>query len=277
MIINLVLSKVSLRVIHNIGHLTGKIYFLLNRNQKTTLKNNLIITKLFKNPRDLEAAVNRNISEIGKTFIESFAIWASPHSRVLSWIREIQGENCIKRAIVKGKGIIFLTPHLGCYEITSVYYGSKNPITILYRIARKPWMNEIIDIGRSKGLVKLAPTTNAGIKKLLYALNNNEAIGILPDQVADKGQGVWANFFGRKSYTMILAQRLAEKTGATVILAYAERLSDSSGFIIHCKEITNKDYHKAQDLNDNLEKIIRKIPLQYLWSYDKFRRLQKNK
>ena len=65
---------------------------------------------------------------------------------------------------------------------------------------------------------------------LLRALKHGEAIGILPDQAPGVGEGEWAEFFGRPAYTMTLAGRLAEASGAQVILAYAERLPQGRGY-----------------------------------------------
>ena len=66
----------------------------------------------------------------------------------------------------------------------------------MYRKARKIWMSDFMINGRKKGKVKLAPADIKGLKKVLIALSNGEAVGILPDQVADKGEGELANFFG---------------------------------------------------------------------------------
>ena len=158
---------------------------------------------------------------------------------------------------------------MGSYEITSIYYGSQNPLTILYRPSRKNWLVNFMNVGRKKGLIKLAPTKKSGIKKILLALRGSEAVGILPDQVAKKGEGEWALFFNRPAYTMNLVSRLAKKTGAIIIMVYGERLSLGKGFIIHLKPIKFKDIKGPKELNQQLEKQIMENPTQYLWNYNK--------
>ena len=96
----------------------------------------------------------------------------------------------------------------------------------MYRKARKNWMNDLMVKGRKKGMVKLATPDIQGLKKILLALKKGEAVGILPDQVADKGQGEWANFFGKPAYTMVLIKKLIQKTDANIVMAYGERLAD---------------------------------------------------
>tara|TARA_B110000014_G_scaffold183586_1_gene132663 strand:- start:956 stop:1585 length:630 start_codon:yes stop_codon:yes gene_type:complete len=209
--------------------------------------------------------------------MESFAIWASKEKRILKWVNEIKGLSDIEKAHTKKKGIIFLTPHLGCYEITSIYYGSKYPLTILYRPPRQKWLERLIKEGRQKGLNVLAPTNKMGIKKILTALKKGEAVGILPDQAANKGEGEWADFFGRPAYTMILVSKLAKKTGATVIMAFGERLSIGKGFDIHFKTLSSNDISSARKLNKVLENEIKFAPTQYLWNYDKHKGYEEKK
>jgi len=156
-----------------------------------------------------------------------------------------------------------------------MFYGAQKPITIMYRKARKSWMNDLMIIGRKKGMVKLATPDMQGVKKILLALQKGEAVGILPDQVADKGQGEWANFFGKPAYTMVLIKRLIEKTDANIVMAYGERLADSSGYNIHLEKINKKDIISTENLNKQIERFIKKNPTQYGWSYDRYKRTAK--
>ena len=114
-------------------------------------------------------------------------------------------------------------------------------------------------------------------EKILTALKKGEAVGILPDQAANKGEGEWADFFGRPAYTMILVSKLAKKTGATVIMAFGERLSLGKGFDIHFKTLSPNDISNARKLNKVLENEIRFSPTQYLWNYDKHKGYEEKK
>lgn len=52
-------------------------------------------------------------------------------------MRHVEGWQQVEAAIKRNKGIIFLTPHMGCFEITSLYYALHHPITVLYRPPKK--------------------------------------------------------------------------------------------------------------------------------------------
>lgn len=266
-----VLVHLPLNVVHSLGIIIGRVFHALKPSIKKTLIHNLACANIFTTQSSLNAAVKVNVSEIGKTMMESFVIWASPQSRLLKWIVKVNGQELIDAALARKKGIIFLTPHLGSYEITSIYYGSQHPLTILYRRPRKKWLFNFIVQGRSKGFVKLAETNAAGVKQLFQALKNGEAIGILPDQIASKGQGEHADFFGRPAYTMVLLSKLALKTEAAIIMAVGERLQNSKGFVIHLQQLDTAEIATPEKLNHALELQIRKFPLQYLWNYDRYK------
>jgi Kdo2-lipid IVA lauroyltransferase/acyltransferase len=174
-------------------------------------------------------------------------------------------------ALKLGKGLIFITPHLGCFEITSIYYGSKHPITVLYRAPKQAWLMPLIEAGRSRTGVTLAEANAAGVRKLMQALKRNEAIGILPDQIPAEGEGEWADFFGKPAYTMTLASKLAEKTGAAVILAFGERLPNGAGYAIHLSRLEDGAIATPALLNKAIEAQIAQNPSQYLWRYNRYK------
>ena len=271
---SLLLTKLSLNSIHTIGVFVGKLYFFFSKKNYKILRDNIQNSKIFEYSI-IEDAIKENINELGKGIIESFFLWGSTKEGSLKLVRNIVGEKYLINAEKRGKGIIFLTPHLGCFEITSIYYGSKMPITVMYRKARKIWMSDFMINGRKKGKVKPAPADINGLKKVLIALKNGEAVGILPDQVADKGEGEWANFFGRPAYTMVLISKLIKRTDATIIMAYGERLKNGIGFDIHVEEVQRKDIETPNDLNKQVENFIKKNPTQYYWSYDRYKSVQK--
>jgi KDO2-lipid IV(A) lauroyltransferase len=189
----------------------------------------------------------------------------------LRWVRQCTGWEAVEGALAQGRGIIFLTPHLGCFEITSLLYASRHPIGILYRPPHKPWLEPMILAGRERGQVKLAPTNLKGVRSLLQFLKKGEAVGILPDQVPSTGEGEWAPFFGRHAYTMTLVNRLAESTHAVVVTAFGERLPWGRGYAVHFEVQPDGAATTTVQMNQTIEALIRKKPEQYLWSYPRYK------
>lgn len=260
-------ARLPLPVIHGLGVLAGwAMYFGSGKFARWT-RENLRASRLAETPGMYRRLLASNIAETGKSSLETLAIWFRPYDQALRWVKACEGWEHVEIALQQGRGLIFLTPHLGCYEITSLYYASRHPISVLYRPPRKAWMEPLIHAGRGRGKVTLAPTTLQGVRTLLKALKRGEAVGILPDQVPGSAEGEWAPFFGRPAYTMTLAGKLAEATGATVLMAFGERLSWGRGYVVHITPLEQVPTPAA--LNRAVEDLVRQAPTQYFWSYQR--------
>ncbi|MEQ1487279.1 MAG: lysophospholipid acyltransferase family protein [Methylotenera sp.] len=265
------LRFLPLPMIHILGAIAGVLYFLFNYKHRMLTKNNLAQSGLVSTAWAMQKLVFKNAIESSKVAFETFAIWFKPQQNVLAWVKEINGWEHIEAGLQAGKGIIFLTPHLGCYEITSLYYGARYPMAVLYRPPRQAWLLPLIHDGRARGKITLAPANAQGVKQLLQALKRGEAIGILPDQAPLEGEGEWAPFFGRPAYTMTLASKLAERTGAQVLMAFGERLPYGRGYHIHIRPIVAGGINTPALLNAEIERTIAQCPSQYLWMYDRYK------
>jgi KDO2-lipid IV(A) lauroyltransferase len=148
------------------------------------------------------------------------------------------------------------------------------PITVLYRPPKKQWLAPLVQ-GRKRHNITLAKANASGVRKLLKALKKGEAIGILPDQIPATGEGEWADFFDKPAYTMTLASKLAEKTGATVISAFGERLDKGKGYALHLTKV--ESIGTTILLNQAIETQIKQNPGQYYWSYNRYKISRKSR
>jgi KDO2-lipid IV(A) lauroyltransferase len=263
------LAWLPLRVIHACGALLGSVFFHAFRRVKSLIYRNLTQTNLITDEHMLHTTASIIAAEAGKALLETFALWQTSNVTLLNYVRTVYNWSLVKDALTEGKGIIFLTPHLGCFEITSIYYGSKHPITVLYRPPKLQFLHKLILQGRQRPGVTLAEANASGVRKLMQALKRGEAIGILPDQIPAEGEGEWAPFFGKPAYTMTLASKLAEKTGASIIMAFGERLPNGQGYDIHLSKVDS--IATTTLLNQAIERQIAQCPSQYLWQYDRYK------
>ena len=259
----------SLPSLHRLGAALGWLIYWCTPKSAVTIKKNIEISGLAKNAQQFKQILNTNIAESGKAVLETIGIWQKKEAALLPLVKQVHGWEIVKNALQRGKGIIFLTPHLGCFEIAPIFYGSKHPITVLYRPPKLKFLHQFIVQGRTRTGITLAQANASGVRKLMQALKRNEAIGILPDQIPAAGEGEWADFFGRPAYTMTLASKLAQKTGATVIMAFAERLKNGEGYDIHITKL--ESIVTTQLLNTSVEQQIALMPCQYLWRYDRYK------
>lgn len=265
------LRFLPLPMIHGLGVMLGLINYVFYKDHRDHATRNLKQSGLTHNEADFKKLLFKSTLECSKGALETFAIWFKPYKKVVRWMKGVTGWEAVDTALVAGKGIIFLTPHLGCFEITSLYYGVNLPVTVLYRPPRQKWLLPLITHGRSRGLVTLAPANAQGVKQLLQALKRGEAIGILPDQAPLEGEGEWAPFFGRPAYTMTLASKLAQKTGAQVLVSYGERLSFGRGYHFHIRPVDAGGVETPALMNAEIERTIAQCPTQYLWMYDRYK------
>jgi KDO2-lipid IV(A) lauroyltransferase len=173
--------------------------------------------------------------------------------------------------------VLVLAPHLGNWEVVSIFLAGYAPLTALYQPPPLPALDKLVLGGRSKSNITMAPTNRRGVMQLFKALQRGELVGILPDQVPDDGSGAEiAPFFGLPALTMTLVHSLVERTGCEVVCIYAERVKDGFRVVIRAPEpgIGDADLQRSVSaLNASVENCARAIPEQYQWEYKRFRRL----
>lgn len=221
------------------------------------------------------AQVRPAIAHAGRMVAELPRLWLKDTA-----VNAVHGTECVEQGWAKGKGILFLTPHLGCFELSvqgaaNLWSAEHGPITILYRPAKQAWLAEMMLTARNRSGIQAVPTTLAGVRQMIKALRKGQAVGLLPDQVPPHGLGQWAPFFGKDAYSMTLAARLALQTGATVILVRCVRLPAGRGYELFFEALPaqlSSDLDTAVvQINQAMEHTIRQCPEQYLWGYGRYK------
>ena len=115
-------AKLPLPIIHKLGKALGWLIHLRSTASAHTLRQNLTQSNLCADQARFKQLVHANIAETGKAILETLAIWQWPQEKTLSLVKSCHNWYLVEEALARGKGIIFLTPHLGCFEITSIYY-----------------------------------------------------------------------------------------------------------------------------------------------------------
>ena len=266
------LSSLPLSVLHRMGALLGRLTYALSGQYAARMRENLLQAGFSLDAERGRRLLSASIAEAGKGIMELPWVWGRSYEEVLSRVLACRGLQHVQAAQASGKGIIYLTPHLGCFEMCALYLAQQAPITVLYRQPRLLWLEGVMRRGRERGQARLAKADLSGVRLMYKALKRGEAIGLLPDQVPSQGEGEWANFFGRPAYTMTLVGRLAQSSDATVVLVSAERVAGGAGYVIHFEPLL-LDYSLSvpQQINTALEKMIRAYPAQYLWSYNRYK------
>lgn len=265
-------AQLPLGVLHRLGAVLGKLIYGLSRTYAQQTRQNLGNALKGLSNEDFRKMLSASIVEAGKGAIELIWVWCRPLADVISSIKACQGWEHVEAARSSGKGIIFLTPHLGCFDVSAIYASNFMPIVVLYRPPKLAWLEPVMRRGRERAQLRLARTDLSGVRQMYKALKRGEAIGLLPDQVPGNGEGEWADFFGRPAYTMTLIGRLVQSSGATVLMASVERLTHGAGYILRITPLEFvDDVPISRQINAALEELVLLNPTQYLWSYNRYK------
>ncbi|HMZ84565.1 MAG TPA: lysophospholipid acyltransferase family protein [Rhodocyclaceae bacterium] len=266
------LGWLPLRVLHALGAFGGLMLYRRSVKYRRHMQRNLGLAYPDGVPVGLEAEAAKSA---GRMMFEIPFLWQRPLPRVLETIREVVGWEQLEATWANGNGVLIITPHLGCWEAVPLYFGTRAPMTFMFRPPRQPWLHEIVEQGRIRPNLSPVPADTSGVRLLMRALKRGETVGILPDQVPGGGQGTWSPFFGRPAYTMTLAARLSEMKGVTPFVAYGERLPRGRGYRLHfvapAVPLAGDLQQRVDAINASIEQVIRQHPEQYLWGYKRYR------
>lgn len=271
-----VLKQLSLANAHRVGTLLSWLVILVpNRNSRLTRINIQLCFPELNNQQQRQLA-RQSLIETGKTITETPAMWLWPGNKTLGLIQKIQGEEILQQSYESKQGVILAFPHLGNWELVSLYCSSKYPMTTLYKPPQLVQLDDMVRHGRERLGARLFPTDNKGVRALLAALKKGQLVGVLPDQEPGKGNGVFAPFFNHQAYSATLISRLVDKTGAQVVFAYARRLPGGKGYELVFMAADNEAiqgelFESVSAINRGVEDCIRQCPEQYQWSYHRFR------
>jgi KDO2-lipid IV(A) lauroyltransferase len=275
------LARLSLRANHAVGAILGRLVFALSPRYRNRLLENLGSSGLAPD-RGLLAMARANAAEIGKGATELAWVLFRPLEEVAGQARSRTGWEAVERLRAEGKPIIFVTPHLGGYDVAGRYLWGELPgaIMAMYRPHKVGWLDRLMREGRDRGSVPgkthTATATLAGVRKVLKHMRAGGCTIMLPDQVPGVGEGEWVEFFGRPAYTMTLVGRLQQASDAAVVFYFAERLPGGEGFVVHFRALDSAlplDRREAAlRVNQEVEALVRLCPKQYLWGYNRYKR-----
>ncbi len=210
--------------------------------------------------------------------LETLRMWTRPPAATLAQVCEVHGLALFDAALASGRGLIVAAPHYGSWELLNRWLASRTSLAILYRPPASAIGEAFLRRARDDAHARVTQVRaeGPGIRQLFKRLRDGGVVGILPDQQPKAGDGVFAPFFGLPTLTMTLLPRLAERSGAVVLFAYCERIGGGPGFALHIDAapdaVADADPAvAAAAVNAAVERIARRDPAQYQWTYKRFK------
>ena len=261
------------------GFLGGLTYYLLARERNRALEHLSIAFPSEKNLSEKRKIAKRCFQNLGKNGVEfvNFNRIKKDLDRSIT----IEGKKHLDDALAQGKGVIWLTAHLGNWELLASYIAHKGyPLSVVARMANDKRFNRLLVNMRKRESVDviLRESPSAG-RQILQVLKNRGILAMLIDQDT-KVKGVMADFFGRKANTPAGPAILARRRTVPVLTGFILRETNRKHRIVVCPpfEIVRTD-DRQRDLEVNTERFnkvieqhIRAYPEQWVWMHRRWRR-----
>lgn len=267
-------SLLPLPAAHALGAAMGKLMWFSDMSR--IAKINLRLCYPDHSEAKIEQLARESLIALGKTYAEMGMSWMWPIPKVQKLITQVEGLEHLEQALADKNGIILIAPHLGNWEVLNHFFRQYLFMTVMYKPAKIPALDDFIFSTRKRVDVGLVPADRSGVESLYKLLDDKGVVAVLPDQEPGLKSGVFAPFFGQTALTGKLIGELANNTPAALLCCYGKRLDDGSyGVVVKPadKDIRNSDeLVAATALNRSIEECINDCPEQYQWNYKRFRR-----
>jgi len=269
-----IVALLPFRISQALGRCIGWTAWRLHTRSARVTEINLAMCHAEMDVDERRALAKASLMQTGQTLAETANIWLGDPEKNRRRISAVYGEDILDAAIENGQGVIVILPHLGNWEIFTVYYKHRVPMTALYSPPEIRILVKFLDKVRNRFRNNVVPTTRSGLAQLYRVLKKGHVVTILPDQVPANGE--FAPFFGQSAYTDLLIPRLVKKSGARVVCAYVKRLNIPGKFEVVFRsaddDVNHSDLTTAlAAVNRCIEGCVNELPEQYQWEYKRFR------
>jgi KDO2-lipid IV(A) lauroyltransferase len=259
-------GRLPLGLLRHLGAALGRLWLLAGFREARVARRNLELCFPDQDASARRQLLVQTLRHTGMTASELPWLWSRDPATLAARIRVVEGESLFDAALASGRGVLIAAPHLGNWEALNLWLSARTPIAILYRPPRQAWVETLINRWRGRLGAEPVRADAAGVRTLVRRLKAGGVVGILPDQQPKVGEGVFAPFFGHPALTMSLFCKLAGRTSARVLHAWAERTAE--GFAVH---ISDRGVPADESgLNAAIEAQARLAPGQYQWTYKRF-------
>jgi KDO2-lipid IV(A) lauroyltransferase len=264
---------------YRLGDGLGGLFFWIDgRHRRVAMENLKIAFGTEKGDQALRAIAKRSYQHLGRSMAELARVMISAPERVMGWVK-LEGLDHFLDAQKKGRGVLYLTAHLGNWELMALAHSLRGyPIHVVARPVDNPLLEDLLSRLRTRWGNRVIKKGGA-LREVLKLLKAGEAAGFLLDQNVAADQGVFVNFFGKPACTHRTLALLALKTGAVVLPAFTFRESKNSHRVIIEPPVLLEETGDAeQDVVRNTQKFtaliesyVREHPDQWLWVHRRWK------
>jgi len=253
---------------------------LLTPRWRHTAQTNLAVAFPDWKPERRARAVRECYRNLGRNLLALARLPRLTPLNLGRWIR-YEGFEHYEEAMAQGRGVIFLTAHLGAWELSAAahaLYG--HPMWLMVRPLDNPFLDRLID-ARRRLFGNRTIRKKDSAREVLAVLRSNGAVGILADQNAAGSDGVLVDFFGRKASATKGVAQIAARTGAAVVPGFAVWNDADRRYVlkfyptvalVNSSDREGDLLENTQRCQSAIEQAIRDSPGQWLWIHRRWKR-----
>jgi Kdo2-lipid IVA lauroyltransferase/acyltransferase len=282
-VVSLPLAILPLKWSKKAGEVLGLFVFYLWQSRRRIAIQNLkaVMASGALSFSEPEKVIRDNFKNLGKTFSEVVRLYYHRGEKIINAV-EIEGIEHFRNALLKGKGILFLTGHCGNWELMAITVALKlHAASVVARPVDNPFINRFIERVR-KRYGNAVIYKRGALKPILQTLKGNGVVGILIDQAVKRDEGFVIDFLGIGAWTMKMPSLIARKTGATVLPTFIHRTEKGHTITINpAVELSTQQDRDAAVVEDTkrfswyIEEYIRQHPTEWLWIHKRWKRIIK--
>ena len=250
----------------------------LFRKKKITKSNILKVFKEYSN-FDVEDLINKMWNNYGLTFAEYIFLDKFRHNKLKKNHIEVLGDEIIDNIKKNGKPVIFVSAHLGNFELMAMELEKKGiNLATIYRPLNNFFLNPFMVYLRKKYICKKQIKKGLiGTRETINYLKNNISIALMVDQRV--GESERCPFFNFPAHTTTIPAQLAIKYNLEIVPIFLERQKDNFFKMevqnpIKYQKAKNYDQNKREitiEINKTIEKMILRNPGQWIWTHSRWK------
>jgi KDO2-lipid IV(A) lauroyltransferase len=263
-----------------LGTLLGRTFYTLDGPHRRLALRNLEAAFPLRTPKECRNIAQDMFSHFGRLLMVLLKFSTMAPARMLERV-EFTGEDRVLHAHAQGKGVLLFTGHFGFWEINALVHAlALQPMSVLARPLDNPLLHDLLESVRRKTGNSVIYRRGA-IRRVLRALEANQAVAVLIDQHIHSSDAVYVEFFNRPAATTSALAALAFRTGAPVVPVFALPLPGGRFRMVyeHAVDPPRADDADAireftQRCTDVLEMYVRRYPELWLWMHRRWRDIE---
>jgi KDO2-lipid IV(A) lauroyltransferase len=257
-----------------VGKRLGRVLHVVIYPRRHVAEQNLTVCFPKLSDQERNALRRSHFESIGASVAEMAMAWYGSKQTIRDLIR-VEGEEYLRDALAKGKGVILFCAHFTTVEFFSPALEQLCPhVCAMYRIQRDEMINVIMTRGRRRSVDELFQKDSS--RAMVRSLAENSVVWYAADQSYRRKYSALVPFFGVPAMTNTATSRLAKISGATVLTYFGRRLPDDSGYVLSIgaplENFPSDDLvEDTTRLMKELETYVRQCPEQYCWIHKRFK------